>query len=289
MRITNNFNLPESLVKACDTEKHNKPGELSATTLLQGAKQIVLTDRHWDELEDDVSNRCWALFGTAVHKLLEDQNPDAFTEEKFSVQVQDKIVTGRVDLYDMKNAIITDYKTASVWKYIYKSYDDWKRQGLIYAWLLKQDGLEVDKCRFVAMFRDWSATEAERKPDYPQSQVSVYEFAVHDEDLEEIEKFIRAKVDAVSKAEKAGDDEIEPCSAEERWDRPSTYAVMKEGRKTAVRVFEDKAEADKLVNESGKGFSVVERKGKSVRCEGYCPCREFCSYWKSLQKEAKND
>lgn len=287
MKITNKFNLPESLVKACGAERHNKPGEISATTLLRGAKQIVLTDRHWEELEDDVSDRCWALFGTAVHRLLEEQNPDAFTEERFSVQVQDKVVTGQVDLYDMKSAVITDYKTASVWKYIYKSYDDWRKQGLTYAWLLKNSGLEVDKCRFVAMFRDWSATEAERKPDYPQSQVFVYEFEVLDKDLAEIESFIRAKVDAVSKAETKEDDDIEPCSAEERWERPSTYAVMKEGRKTAVRVFEDKAEADKMASDNGKGFSVVERKGKAARCEGYCLCREFCSYWKSLQKEGE--
>ena len=28
MKITNDFNLPQSLVKACDTEKHNKPGNV---------------------------------------------------------------------------------------------------------------------------------------------------------------------------------------------------------------------------------------------------------------------
>ena len=110
-----------------------------------------------------------------------------------------------------------------------------------------------------------------------------------EENLAEIESFIKKKVASLEAAESAGDDELEPCSPEERWDRPSTYAVMKEGRKTAVRVFEDKAEAEKLAAENGKGFSVLERKGKSVRCESYCPCREFCSYWKSLQEEAEND
>lgn len=279
MIITNKQGLPESLMNACQTEMHNKEGEISATTLLKGAKQIVLERRHWDELEDDVSNRCWALFGTAVHKLLEEQNPDAFTEERFSVEVGDKVVTGQVDLYDMKKSEITDYKTASVWKVIYKSFDDWKKQGLVYAWLLKQDGLEVDKCRFVAMLRDWSKTEAERNADYPKSQVYVYEFPVLDEDLEEIEAFIKNKVAMVSKAETLDDDQIEPCSAEERWEKPTTYAVMKEGRKTAVRVFDTKEEADKLASTDTK-LSVVERKGQSVRCKDYCLCSKFCSFCK---------
>lgn len=289
MKITNKFGLPESLVKACDTGKHNKPGEVSATTLLQGVKQIILTDRHWEELEDDVSDRVWALFGTAVHKLLEEANPTAFTEESFSSKVGGKTVTGRVDLYDMANKTLTDYKTANVWKVIFGDYEDWRRQGLIYAWLMRNEGLTVDRCRFVAMLRDWSAGEALRKPDYPKSQVATFEFDVTEESLAEIERFIKEKVASLEAAESAGDDELEPCSPEERWDRPSTYAVMKEGRKTAVRVFEDKTEAEKMAAESGKGFSVLERKGKSVRCESYCPCREFCSYWKSLQEEAKND
>lgn len=279
MIITNKQRLPESLMNAYQTEMHNKEGEISATTLLKGAKQIVLERRHWDELEDDVSNRCWALFGTAVHKLLEEQNPDAFTEERFSVEVGDKVVTGQVDLYDMKKSEITDYKTASVWKVVYKSFDDWKKQGLVYAWLLKQDGLEVDKCRFVAMLRDWSKTEAERNADYPKSQVYVYEFPVLDEDLEEIEAFIKNKVAMVSKAETLDDDQIESCSAEERWEKPTTYAVMKEGRKTAVRVFDTKEEADKLASTDTK-LSVVERKGQSVRCKDYCLCSKFCSFCK---------
>ena len=178
MEITNKFNLPQSLVNAVSTEQHNKEGCVSATTLLQGVKQIVLTSRHWDELTDDVSERVWAIFGTAVHKLLEEKNPNAFTEEHFEFQTGGKTVTGQVDLYDMEEKCITDYKTASVWKVVFKSFDDWKRQGLIYAWLLKHQGLEVNKCRFIAMLRDWSVGEAKKKPEYPQSQIYEYCFDV---------------------------------------------------------------------------------------------------------------
>lgn len=287
MKITNKMCLPKSLVNACQTEPHNKEGEVSATTLLKGAKQFVLERRHWDEMEDDVSDRLWALFGTAVHKLLEDKNPDAFTEERFSYKVGGLTLTGQVDLYDMEDETIYDYKTASVWKVILGDFDDWWRQGMIYAWLMDKAGIKVRNIRFVAMLRDWSKGEAERNPDYPRSQVYVYKFDVTYCALTAIEDYIKDKVAEFERALAKKDDEIEPCTAKERWEKETKYAVMKDGRKSAVRVFE----TEKMANEfakTNKEYKVVERKGASVRCENYCLCREFCSFYKKM-REAENE
>lgn len=285
MVITNKFNLPQSLVNAVSTEKHNKEGCVSATTLLQGVKQIVLTNRHWDELKDDVSDRVWAIFGTAVHKLLEESNPNAFTEEHFEFDVGGKTVTGQVDLYDMEEKCITDYKTASVWKVVYKSFDDWRRQGLVYAWLLKHEGLEVNKCRFVAMLRDWSVGEAKRKPDYPQSQIYEYTFDVTKADLVEIGMFITKKIEEIVKAEGMSDDDISPCSEEERWSTETKYAVKKNGRKTALKVCDTEEEAKRYAEKAGSDCYIEYRKGEDKRCDNYCLCREWCSYYKSKEKE----
>ena len=81
MKITNKYGLPEQLVGKVGTTPHNNPGNVSATTLLKGTKEIVLTKRHWESLEDDVSNRVWALFGTATHSLLEEDGETSFSEE----------------------------------------------------------------------------------------------------------------------------------------------------------------------------------------------------------------
>jgi hypothetical protein len=67
LKITNLFGLPKALVNAVSVRPHNDPGSLSATTLLKSMKQILLTERHWDELEEDVLDRFWALFGSAIH------------------------------------------------------------------------------------------------------------------------------------------------------------------------------------------------------------------------------
>ena len=80
MKITNKLSLPYGLVKAVSPEPHNKPGEISATTLIQGTKQVILTQCYWDKLEDDVSERIWAVFGTAVHALLENEGEEDYEE-----------------------------------------------------------------------------------------------------------------------------------------------------------------------------------------------------------------
>ena len=288
MLITNKYNLPEAFVKAIQNSRHNADKCLSATTLLKGTKEIILTDRHFDEIEVDAADEVWSVFGTAVHTILEHQEDEAFKEESFSVGVFDYKVTGKVDRYDMKNETIEDWKTASTWKVIYKDFDDWKRQGLIYAYLLKQSGLSVRHIRFVALLKDHSKTEAKRKPDYPQSPVYIYEFDVNPDELTGIEALIKAKVLEVScNAEKA-DDDIAGCTPSERWSTDPKFAVMKEGRKTAVKVCDSEEEAQAFIEELEKDkdkYFVEERKGVDKKCEDYCPCAAFCSYYKAMHQE----
>lgn len=280
MVITNNMNLPEALVRACETP-HNSEGNISATTLLKGIREVLLTKRHWNELTDDVANRIWALFGSAVHKLLESESPDTFTEEFFSVKVGDYNVTGRVDCYDMTNGIIHDYKTASVWKIIKGDFADWRKQGLIYAWLLTKQGFPVKECRFTAMLKDHSKSKAKYDKSYPQVPVWVYQFTVSDKDLKEIEKEITDKVEEIAKAKDLPDDKLPMCTEQERWAKPTTWAVMKEGRKTALRVFEDKELAEQyLASIEDKKAYIEERKGTDGKCPEYCSCCEFCDYYK---------
>ena len=285
MITTNKMNMPAAFVNFVSNTRHNAPGTLSATTLLQGDKQIVLFDRHFDELEQDAADLVWATFGTAFHSVMEKQNDDAFKEEGFEVQIDKWKVTGRVDRYDLENEVLEDWKTASVWKVIYGDFKDWKAQGLTYAWLMKQNGLNVKKCRFVALLKDHSKTDAKRKPDYPQKPVFIYEFDVTDADLEATEERIRAKIKSITEAYKLGDDDIPPCSEEERWATATKYAVMKEGRKSALRVFDDYASADNFVLDMPEHCFIEARPGESKKCADYCPCAEFCSFYRDNVKK----
>ena len=284
MIVSNNLNLPAAFVHAVSTERHNAPHCYSATTLNKGAKEIVLTDRHYDEITVDASEQIWAVWGTAVHALLESEKDDNFHEERFKVAVGNSWVTGQVDSYDMEHGIINDWKTASVWKVQFADFADWRAQGLTYAWLLTKSGLEVKKCRFVALLKDHSKTKAKHDASYPQSPVFVYEFDVTAEELAATEARIISKVTEIENAYKLGDDDIEPCTLEERWADGEKYAVMKNGRKTAVKLFDNQQDAEAYAGELGNSHYVEHRPAVSRKCEDYCSCCDFCNFYKSMHK-----
>ena len=285
MKVTNKLNLPAAFVNAVSTNRHNAAGCFSATTLNKGAKEIILSDRHFDEITVDAADSVWAVWGTAVHALLESQPDNNFHEEKFKVPVCNSFVTGQVDSYDMEHATIFDWKTASVWKVQFADFSDWYKQGMTYAWLLKQSGLDVRHCVFVALLKDHSKSKAAKDASYPQSPVFKYEFDVTDEELQQTEARIIAKVAEIENAYKLGDDDIEPCSAEERWADDEKWAVMKNGRKTAIKLFDNSADADAMAGEMGNAYYVEHRPAISRKCGDYCKCKDFCNFYKAMNKE----
>ena len=284
MKVTNKLNMPAAFVNAVSTTRHNAAGCFSATTLNKGAKEIILSDRHFDEITVDAADSVWAVWGTAVHALLESQPDNNFHEESFKVPVSNSFVTGQVDSYDMENGVINDWKTASVWKVQFNDFSDWRRQGLTYAWLLQQSGLDVKKCRFVALLKDHSKTKAKNDSSYPQSPVFIYEFDVTPEDMAETAARILTKVQEIESAYKLDDDAIEPCSAEERWADGEKWAVMKNGRKTAIKLFDNSADADAMAGEMGNAYYVEHRPAISRKCGDYCNCKDFCNFYKAMNK-----
>lgn len=289
MVITNKLNLPEAMVQACDISPHNKDKCISATSLKKGVREFLLETRHWNELTDDVSDRIWAIFGTSVHALLERETPDSFTEENFEEKIGNWTVTGRLDNYNMKTETIEDYKTASTWKVIFKDFDDWKSQGLIYSWLLSKNGLKAKKCRFIAMLKDFSKSKAKFDPSYPQSPVYIYEFDVTDKDLKETEEFIINKIDELEKSVNLPDNELPMCTKKERWTKEE-FAVYKseedyKAGKRALKVFKaDKTSmedaekmADTYIRDCG-GYKVD--RSTDGKCTEYCSACEFCKYYK---------
>ena len=165
----------------------------------------------------------------------------------------------------------------------FKDFSDWDKQGLIYAWLLKQNGLNVKEIKFVALLKDHSKSKARQSAEYPQKPVVVHTVKATDEALAEIESFIKNKVQELEKAEKIADSELTPCTNEERWAKDK-WAIMKAGRKTALKVCNSEEEAKSLMDQMG-GTSIEFRAGESKKCvDGYCACRNFCPFYKSLNK-----
>ena len=78
--------------------------------------------------------------------------------------------------------------------------------------------------------------------------------------------------------EALSDSELPLCTPEERFNSGDKYAVMKKGRKTAMRVLDSLEDAEAWKHASG-GEYIDVRKGEDKKCIDYCSVCKFCDYW----------
>lgn len=76
-------------------------------------------------MEDDAADRIWAVFGTAVHSLLESEGENDFTEIEMKYKINGIMITGRIDNYNLAEGLVCDYKTSSVYKIKSQDFEDW--------------------------------------------------------------------------------------------------------------------------------------------------------------------
>ena len=281
MIITNKLNLPSPFVSLAQRDYVFEPNEYRVTSLLKGIRETILERRHGKEIERDVSDMVWLLFGTAVHGILEKHQElgHELKEERIKVPFGNYILSGQFDLYNDETKIVTDYKTASVWKIIFGDFEDWRRQTLIYCLMLRKIGFDAQGGQIVAFLKDHSKRDAKIKSDYPQFPVQVVKFDFTDDDFKECEEWLMARFEEIAAAEKLPDDELPICTPDERFNSGDKFAVMKKGRKTALRVLDTMEEAEQWKAENG-GDVIVIRPGEDKKCLDYCAACEFCSYYK---------
>lgn len=147
--------------------------------------------------------------------------------------------------------------------------------------MLKKIGFEVNSGEIVGLLKDHSKSKAKFDKSYPQLPVEVVKFKFEDKDFEEIEKFLIEKFKEITFYEQMSDDDIPPCTEEERWNSGTKYAVMKTGRKTAVRVFDTMEEAIAYKSNLDASHYIDTRKGEDKKCSEYCKCCEYCNYYKN--------
>ncbi len=281
MKITNTNNLPTPFVSAVSQEYTFEPNEYRVTSLLKGVRETILERRHSDEIEQDVSDMLWLVLGSAVHGILENaQEKDCeIKEERLKVDINGYILSGQFDLYNGETETITDYKTASVWKIMFANYEDWQRQLLIYGYMLRKIGFNVKRGEIIAMLKDHNQRDSKYKEGYPKFPVERITFNFSDKDFEEIKDWLHKKFSDIEYCESLKDDELPICTMEERYNSGNKYAVMKKGRKTALRVLDSRESAEEWMGSNG-GDLIEERLGEDKKCVDYCKAAAFCSYAK---------
>lgn len=295
--LTNSLGLPQPFVDAATSDHQYKPRRYSVTEVLGGTCEAVLKHRHAGDGEEDVSDRLWAVLGSAVHKVLESAQigPEQHQEQWLCVPIdvdgKTYSMSGIPDLYDEATGTVTDWKVTSVWQVMFGDYEKWRNQTLAYCWMLRQKGQDAHKGQIVAMLRDHQQRKARTEKDYPKHPVVVKEWEFTDDDFAEIGDLIAKWFLEAALQEKLPDDELEPCSPESRWHKPDKWAVMKDGRKRAVRVFEEEEEAVELLNrlkETDQGHHIEFRSGEDTRCMSYCSVSQFCPYMRKKSQESEN-
>jgi hypothetical protein len=305
MKITNKLGLPQALVDA--VSQRPPSGNYSASMLTKSPRMVQLARRHSGEMEQDVADMIWAIFGTAVHKVIETAEPpqsDKFlwfrkpvwlraiiayikTRKTIKERYQKielsngQIVSGIADLYH--DGKISDWKTVSVWSYIYfdgRKLLDYEAQLNTYALLYELAGYPVRQLEIVMLFRDWQRSKAKYDIEYPQHQVQRVPIKLWP--AEKTEAYLLERTNLFESHKDTPDSELPLCTDAERWARPGKFAVMKKGRKSALRLLDTIEQAEEWKEKNG-GDSIDQREGQPwVRCE-YCNAAQFCNQYKEAQ------
>lgn len=289
MKVTNNWNVPAPLVTLASREYYSKgASQYSVTELLSPARVKRLREQYKDELEQDVTDMMWQMLGSALHVVMERGiTPGWISEERLFTDIDGVVLSGQIDLQEETpdGVVLYDYKFTSAWAVMQEKVE-WEEQLNLYGWLVQTvRRRKVAGLRICALIRDWSRHEV-GKEGYPQKQIHVLELPLWD--YETATKFVRERLNLHRDSKVSADlgEKLPECSPQDRWQSETTYAVKREGRKTAIRVLKDLSEATQLA-EKEKGY-VETRPGEPKRCTGnYCGVAQFCDQYRASLAEAE--
>lgn len=296
----NDHNLPEPLFNALTKSRYvNKAKGISVTSLIKGPRERILTKRHEGEIITEATDRLWSVFGTAVHNVVQEfsDRAEGFSEERLEAEIEylpgkRAFINGQPDwVYpEGDSLVVADYKVSSVFGFLLSKDNgfvkpEWEAQLNCYAFLYRENGFAVQSLEVVGIMRDWSRGQLEKARkygnDYPSAPIGVYKARLWTP--EEVLAYLQERVRIHVESEGMPDDGLPECSKDERWERGESWAVMKKGRKTAVKLHQDSEMAEHHAKEVG-GY-VEHRLGRSIKCESYCDAAPFCDFYLSHVKD----
>ena len=273
---TNKNEYPEWL---CNVLKYNpyttgpKRSDISTTQLIDSPQVLSLRKANRDNIVEDVSDRTWAVWGSAVHAICEYanlSNSDVLVEKRFHNDYGSHSVSGQVDVYDLKNKIIYDIKTVSAFALMHGVKPAWSNQLNVLANLMKSSGWEVSGLSIVAFSKDFKESNVKPGSAYPEGALKVINDIPYWSDTETVE-YIDKRLQR-----HFFDDHV--CDKEERWQSDHKFAVMKKKKVRAVKLFDTKDDANDfiIVQKDQEDLYLEDRPGFNMRCNKYCNVKRFC-------------
>jgi hypothetical protein len=280
MKITNKQGLPAPLVALLSRDYYSKgSSQYSVTELMSSPKIKRLREQYDEQMEVDVTKLIASQLGTFMHGKLEAKEVEGYlNEERIFAEVDGVTISGAIDLQKEVNGglVIIDYKFVKAWS-VMQNKTEWQTQLNIYKWLIETvKRKKVVGLQICAIIKDYSAHDT--KENYPEAEAIMIDVPMWDSVTTETYVRQRLEMHRNAKVDHDFGDELQACTDEERWMSETIYAVKREGRKTAIRVFKSIDEATELA-EKEKGY-VETRQGEYRRCVGdFCGVSKWCKQY----------
>jgi hypothetical protein len=276
--------------------------DYSVTTLLDPPRVVHLNKRHVHKVDLFIQDMYHSWTGTASHNYMEfclnkvmdeDGKPKYKCEERNSVTIHDRVVSGAFDVLWLKRMSLWDLKNTSTWKIMFGDKHDWTAQQNMYRYLYWNKNRETIKdLNIIGMFRDWSKANKMRYgknyPSYP-----VMKYALPTWDLQKTYNFMAERVALLKAEEDTADDDLPLCTPEDTWSSPDKCAVKADNRKNALRVCDSLEQAKEWVaaylskptckHKIGQ-LSYDIRVSERTRCEHWCPVNSYCNQYNNYLK-----
>lgn len=228
MIFTNKFNYPETIVKAIKNDPYSRgDSEFSATSLIEPPRKRVLTEKHKDELVEDVDDGIWRLFGHLGHVLLERAGTSLsnhLVEKRFFGVVADTKISAQIDSLSLESdGTLIDWKFTTVYGFKPGTPPkrEWIAQMNIQKFLIPKE-FKINRMRIWGILRDWRPKEAKVQAENYPSKIGFHDIPMYTDDA--AERFIKKRISLHRAAEK----ELPECSQDDnwRWNRCNGYCSV---------------------------------------------------------------
>jgi len=297
MKLSNKFNLPEPFVAAVTADEYVRgKADFTTTELIRPTRIVALRRKHDAELEEDASDRVWALQGQAKHVVFEriaKTNPGRYiVEQRYEVTMPGGVtISGQIDLFDKDDGTLYDWKETSVWKFMLGDTKEWEEQANVNLFLMRMNGILPNRLVNIAILKDWKKRKARfgREKDYPKCAIHV--MGIPGWSIGEAQDFILKRI----KLHQEGMANPPVCTKKERWQRDATFAVMRADRKRAIKLCDSRDQAEAVMLHSMKlapaglasKFYIEERGAEPVRCLDFCEVQTFCDFGIAAEEKWK--
>lgn len=309
MQRINETNLPEFVeLLAMNFYPEFSWNRFGVTELMKGPKEVILNRRHTKEIVEDIADLSAIITGNSIHfsieylmeKYRDKLKHEYLAEHRIDVEINGNFpepvyLSGQLDLLDLTTHHLYDTKSSAATAYAFKVQDgfaDWRKQIRTYWWMAERKGYTVKSASNILFNEGFSKYQMRRNPDYPRRSIieipQLFNPIITLEESAELNAEYAQKIRTILEYKDAPDDEIPPCSPEERWERDEHWAIMKKGRKRAVSRHTSKEEAEFVMETMSKDHFIEYRPGIPAKCVDYCSANQFCNFYKNYMTVLEN-